>query len=311
MDGSMLCFVPEESPLMEAPMDGIKKADMPIATLHAPTGVKTGTYRISPPLVKPSRLTSRQNGGVGKQLSDGWCCNFAIGCSHGCNFCYVDEIWKRFGQERYGKLVLERWGDYMLVPENIEGAIEETRWKKWAGKEVMMSSTHDAFLPTLAHWARRILEAALPEGVEFCIQTRSFLVTKCFDLLSDYREQVRLQVSIATMDRELARRIEKRVPPPAARLEILRKAKEAGLDTGVILAPIFPAMKARPDAEGDLRRLIAANGGDSARPHLRRVLAHPRSEPPTDSGGPPGGGPSDACLRQGHREDIPSRAREG
>jgi DNA repair photolyase len=30
----------------------------------------------------------------GKDLSDGWAVNFAVGCTHGCLFCYVDRIWR-------------------------------------------------------------------------------------------------------------------------------------------------------------------------------------------------------------------------
>src|SRR5437899_1125823 len=168
--------------------------------IRVPTGVVGGTYQASIPLIRRSRLTSRDNGGVGKQLSDGWCLNFAVGCTHACPFCYVDEIHKRFGLARYGEAVRQRWGNYLLVPENLDAAIDQTPWKNWAGKEAMMSSTHDPYLPTLASAARAILEHALPAGVEICLQTRSFLVTKDIDFLADYREPVRLQVSIATMD---------------------------------------------------------------------------------------------------------------
>ncbi len=226
--------------------------------VRLPTGVVGGTYTASIPLIRPSKLTSRSNGGVGKQLSDGWCLNFAVGCSHACPFCYVDEIHKRFGRGRYGDAVLQKWGDYLLTPENLDDVIERTPWAKWAGKEVMMSSTHDPYLPKLAPAARRILERALPAGVEICLQTRSFLVTKDLDLLAQYPAQVRLQVSIATMNRDFARLIEPRVPPPEARLEILRRAKAAGLDVGVILAPIFPPTKTRPDTVDDLRRMAEA-----------------------------------------------------
>ncbi|MGQ0797005.1 MAG: radical SAM protein, partial [Methanobacteriota archaeon] len=215
--------------------------------IRVPTGVVSGAYQASVPLIRRSRLTSRDNGGVGKQLSDGWCLNFAVGCTHACPFCYVDEIHKRFGRSRYGEAVLQKWGDYLLVPSNLDEAIERTPWTKWAGVEVMMSSTHDPYLPKLAGSARKILERALPAGVEFCLQTRSFLVTRDLDLLARYPHQVRLQVSIATMDSELARLIEPRVPPPAARLEVLRRAREAGLNVGVILAPIFPPTRVRPD----------------------------------------------------------------
>jgi DNA repair photolyase len=225
---------------------------------HLPAGVLGGSYTASVPLIRPSRLTTKRNGGVGKDLSEGWCLNFGVGCTHGCPFCYVDEIHKRFGRTRYGDAIAERWGDYMLVPSNLGEAIEKTNWSRWKGVEVMMSSTHDPYLPILAPWARKILEVALSAGVEFCLQTRSFLVVKDLDLLAQYPDQVRLQVSIATMNSELARIVEPRVPTPQVRLEVLRKAKASGLDVGVILAPIFPPVRVRPDVEQDIHELADA-----------------------------------------------------
>src|SRR5436309_4301807 len=101
--------------------------------IRIPTGVVGGSYRASVPLIRRSRLTSRDNGGVGKQLSDGWCLNFAVGCTHACPFCYVDEIHKRFGRSRYGEAVLQRWGDYMLIPENLDEARDRTPWERSEG----------------------------------------------------------------------------------------------------------------------------------------------------------------------------------
>jgi len=227
--------------------------------ISVPAGVAEGTYRATIPLIRPSKLTSKKRGGVGKELSEGWCLNFAVGCTHACPFCYVDSIHKRFGG-RYGELTRQKWGDYFLIPSNLGEAIRRTPWPRWAGKEIMMSSTHDPYLPKLAVWARRILEAALPAGVRICLQTRSFLVTKDFDILEHYRNQVRLQVSIATLNRELARKIEPRVPPPEARLEVLRRAKERGLRIGVILAPIFPSTSIRPDFVADIGDLARELG---------------------------------------------------
>jgi DNA repair photolyase len=208
------------------------------------------SYRIRPPLVRPSRLASRDAGGVGKGLSDGWAVNFAVGCSFGCPFCYVDHIWKGYGRARFGS--------YLLVPHNLDEAIRETPWERWSGVEVLMSSTHDPFLPQLAEGAMKILEVALPKGVRFCVQTRSPLAARSIPLLSRYREQVRLQVSIATMDRQFARLIEPRVAPPESRLNLLREAKGAGLKVGVIVAPVFPPVPQRPDWRSDLEAVFRA-----------------------------------------------------
>jgi len=215
-----------------------------------------GNYKINAPLIKPSKLTYVENGGIGKELSDGWAINFAIGCTHACRFCYVDSIHKRYGEARVGKAVYKAWGNYFFIPSNIDQAIADTNWSKWKGIEVMMSSTHDAYLPQLLPITRKILEAALPEGVKFCIQTRSPLVTKDFDLLKKYKNQVRIQVSIATLNHELARAVESRVSPPEGRFKILEKAKEIGLNTGIIIAPVFPSVKLRPNVFEDLKQIL-------------------------------------------------------
>jgi DNA repair photolyase len=215
-------------------------------------------FRINPPLVKPSRLTSRDAGGVGKELSNGWAVNFAVGCSFGCPFCYVDYIWKGYGRAKFGPVVDLKWGDYLLLPSNLDEAIKTTPWERWSDVEVLMSSTHDPFLPQLVEGAMKILEAALPKGVKFCIQTRSPLAARSIPLLARYREQVRLQVSIATMDRYFSRLIEPRVASPEARLNLLRKAKEAGLKVGVIIAPVFPPVPQRPDWRSDMEEIFRA-----------------------------------------------------
>ncbi len=218
--------------------------------------VSEGSYTISSPLIKPSKLTWIEKGGIGKELSDGWSLNFAIGCTHACRFCYVDSIHKRYGQKRAGSLVNMPWGNYFLVPSNIEQAIKDTNWSRWANTEAMMSSTHDPYLPKLLLITRKILEAALPAGVKLCIQTRSPLVLKDLPLLSKYKDQVRLQVSVATMDHKLASIIEPRVASPESRFRVLTEAAKRGIDTGVILAPIFPPLTVRPDVRTDMEALV-------------------------------------------------------
>src|SRR2546426_10164461 len=94
--------------------------------IQLPAGVTGGMYRVSAPLIRQSRLTSKSNGGVGEQLSDGGCLNFAVGCSHACPFCYLDDIHKPFGRRRDGDAVVQKWGDYLLTTENLDERIERT-----------------------------------------------------------------------------------------------------------------------------------------------------------------------------------------
>ncbi len=220
--------------------------------------VAYGEYRINPPLIKPSKLTYVEKGGVGKELSDGWALNYAVGCTHACRFCYVDSIHKRYDAKRIGRGVNRSWGDYFYTPNNIDYAIEKTNWSKWSGIEVMMSSMHDPYLPQLYNTTRKIITKALENGVKLCVQTRSPLVKRDFDIYEKYKDQVRIQVSVATMNSELARFIEPRVSPPEERINIIRNAKSRGLKAGIIIAPVMPPLNIRPDVKQDMEEIIRA-----------------------------------------------------
>ena len=49
---------------------------------------------------------------------------------HGCRFCYVDGIHKRFGERTIGKAVYKPWGDYFFVPRNMKEAMQKTNWSR-------------------------------------------------------------------------------------------------------------------------------------------------------------------------------------
>jgi DNA repair photolyase len=146
---------------------------------------------------------------------------------------------------------------YMLIPtkDSFLHALMNTEWYRWKDKEVMLSSTHDPYLPELYEYTRKILEVSLPYGVKYCIQTRSLLVKKDFDLLLRYKEQIRLQYSIMTLNLKLSRLLEPRVPSPYARLRLLKEASSLGLKVGVIIAPIFPVEGWKEDLEQLLKEL--------------------------------------------------------
>jgi DNA repair photolyase len=188
-------------------------------------------------------------------LSDGWVINFAVGCTHGCLFCYVDRIWRLHAAYKlspYYGLKLGEWGYYLYVPGDLEERIKTTPWLRWLGRRLLMSSTHDPYLPELYFpnkWPRRILEAALPHGVKFTILTRSVLPMQDFDLYAKYREQILLMASIPTLDSNFTRITEPRAPPPEARLAMLKKAKELGIEVGVVVAPIITRSGWRQDLE--------------------------------------------------------------
>ncbi len=208
-------------------------------------------------IVRRSSLSTDKSG---KDLSDGWVVNFAAGCSHGCLFCYVDRVWRLHAANRFSPyygIELGEWGHYLYVPDDLEEQIRRTPWQRWSGKRLLMSSTHDPYLPELyfhRRWPRRILEAALPHGVKFIVLTRSVLPMQDFDLYAKYRSQITLMSSIPTLDDAFAKTTEPRAPPPSARLAMLKKAKALDIPIGVVVAPIIT----RTGWRRDLERLFSA-----------------------------------------------------
>ena len=105
---------------------------------YTPESVHMGEYRMASHLIKPSKLTSKDNGGIGKDLSEGWAANFAIGCTHGCPFCYVDSIHRRYRGKSLGfEDIRVRPGYFPYTEPSIEvEVLLGDRWLEMGGSGV-------------------------------------------------------------------------------------------------------------------------------------------------------------------------------
>ena len=74
-----------------------------------------------------------------------------------------------------------------------------------------------------------------------------------------WRNLVKVVLSVTTLDRELARRLEPRAATPAKRLAAIRALSEAGVPTGVNFAPVIPALN-----ETELEAIFEAAAGAGA-----------------------------------------------
>jgi len=76
------------------------------------------------------------------------------------------------------------------------------------------------------------------------ITTKSDLILRDLDLLRQIsrREKLSVNITITTLNRDLARALEPRAPSPARRLQTLVALREAGIPAGVFLMPLIPAV---------------------------------------------------------------------
>jgi len=94
-------------------------------------------------------------------------------------------------------------------------------------------------------------------GLRLSITTKSDLVLRDIDLLRRIalRNRVHVNLTVTTLDRQLARALEFRAPAPDLRLQAVRTLREAGLTAGVTVSPILPDIT---DTLANLEAVVAA-----------------------------------------------------
>jgi DNA repair photolyase len=191
-----------------------------------------------------------------------WSLNPYIGCEFGCTYCYARDThrWtvERLGDRAPSKADFER---DILVKTNIAQALLKAfDPSKLAGELLAIGTATDPYQPAERRFrvTRRILESLLPyRDIRLSITTKSPLVTRDVDLLSrlSERHQVSVNISLATLDPRLARRLEARTAVPSARLRAIRRLTAAGIPSGLFVMPVLPCIT---DGRRDLDRLLAA-----------------------------------------------------
>ena len=201
-----------------------------------------------------------------------WSVNPYVGCEFGCTYCYardthryaVERAEQRDGVRSDDEEVLPPWLAFekrILVKTDVAERLARTLDPSKLGNDSLVIGTAtDPYQPAerIYRLTRRILEVLTGfRGLRIGLISKSPLVTRDIDVLQrlSARNDVTVNVSIATLDSRLARRLELRSPVPSARIRGLARLSAAGIHAGLLLAPIVPGVT--DDREG-LRRLMAA-----------------------------------------------------
>src|SRR5271165_1588532 len=201
----------------------------------------------------PARsLLSRCNS---KRVPFDWTINPYRGCEFACKYCYA-RYTHEFMELRDG-VDFER---KIFVKQQAAARLQSELKKVKRGEEIAMGTATDPYQPAERRFelTRAILEElARHSGLEIGIVTKSNLVTRDTEILRQVGEHNRVfvNVTVTTVDTELARKLEPRAPRPDLRLEAVRQLNLAGVDAGVICAPVLPEITDRPR---DLEALVKA-----------------------------------------------------
>jgi DNA repair photolyase len=184
-----------------------------------------------------------------------WTINPYRGCEFGCKYCYA----------RYAHEFME-----MRDPELFERKIFAKQFQPLAfraevrrlkfGATVWIGTATDPYQPAERRFqlTRKMLEVFAHErGLDIGITTKSDLVARDAALMVEVarKNQIRVHLTITTLDESLARLVEPLAPRPALRLNAVRQLAEAGIAVSVLAHPVMPLIN---DSEESLDRVCEA-----------------------------------------------------
>ena len=179
------------------------------------------------------------------------------GCEHGCVYCYA--------RPSHAYAGLSAGLDFETRLFAKTNAAERLRAELarpgYTCRPLALGSNTDPYQPIERryHVMRQILEVLAECEHPLTIVTKSALIERDLDLLVSMACQrlVHVFVSVTTLDRSLARRLEPRAAAPARRLETVQRLVAAGVPVGVMVAPVIPALNDH-DIENILEQARAA-----------------------------------------------------
>jgi DNA repair photolyase len=176
------------------------------------------------------------------------------GCEHGCIYCYA-----RPTHEYIGFSAGLDFETKIIVKEDAPNLLRrELSSPKWKPQVIGMSGVTDPYQPVerRLRLTRRCLEVLLEFLNPVVIVTKNQLVTRDLDLLVELasRQAAAVCLSVTTLDGGLRQILEPRASHPTRRLAAVEKLAQAGVPTGVLVAPVIPGL-----TDHELPAIIAAS----------------------------------------------------
>lgn len=193
------------------------------------------------------------------------------GCEHGCAYCYA-----RAYHEYLGWSSGLEFETKIMVKRNAAALLRDALASpKWKPQVIALSGATDCYQPAERRFrlTRACLEVLLEFRNPIGVITKNFLVTRDIDLLAQFAQWngAMVNLSITTLDTDLAGTLEPRAARPEARLRAIRQMADAGIPVGVMVAPVIPGL-----TDHELPAILdaAAQAGATSAGYLLLRLPH-------------------------------------
>lgn len=197
------------------------------------------------------------------------------GCEHGCIYC--------FARPSHAFLGLSPGLDFetrLIARPNAAAQLhKELSNPRYEPRIIAIGTNTDPYQPIEKKRGimREVLQVLADFNHPVGIVTKGTLITRDVDILAPMAAKglLRVGISITTLDAQISRTMEPRVPPPNARLHTIYQLTKAGIPVRVMVSPVIPALT---DHELEAILKAAAQAGAVAASSI--VLRLPREVAP-------------------------------
>ena len=193
------------------------------------------------------RAKSALNKVPGSYLPFNWTVNAYRGCTHACLYCFARNTHTYLdlnaGRDFEREIVVK-----VNVPELLAAELRKPSWKR---ELVAFGTNTDPY-----QWAEGryelmppMLDALREMKTPASILTKSPLVLRDLDRIKALGEvaDVSVNFSVPTLEEKAWRQTEPHTPHPRKRLEAVARFNQAGIPSGVLIAPLMPGINDGPE----------------------------------------------------------------
>jgi DNA repair photolyase len=195
-----------------------------------------------------------------KGMPFNWTLNPYRGCTHACHYCFA----RRY-QTQFELGPGDEFSSVIFVKTNLVEVLKnELDHHSWTREQVAVGTATDPYQPIEGHYklTRGSLEALHRGRTPIGLVTKGPMVVRDRDILADMGKAAGATVylSVPTVDEAAWSALEPGTAHPLQRLRAVRQLRDAGVNVGVLMAPVVPGFMTRPEQLEATVKAIADHG---------------------------------------------------
>ena len=195
-----------------------------------------------------------------KGMPFNWTLNAYRGCTHACHYCFA----RRY-QTQFELGPGDHFSSVIFVKVNLVEVLQRELDKPgWAREQVAIGTATDPYQPIEGQYrlTRGSLKVLRSSKTPVGLVTKGPMVVRDADVLAEIGKSAGCTVylSVPSVDEEAWRALEPGTAHPLQRLRAVKELRKAGVNAGVLMAPIVPGFTTHPAKLEATVKAIAEHG---------------------------------------------------